>query len=298
MAVRCGRLGVVLSLLVSLAGSVPAAEAPPELLQTLKSLNYQRGEITLGDNLAKLIMPEEYRYLDPADARKVLVDIWGNPPANGDTLGMILPPGASVIDPDCWAAIITWSGDGYIKDDDAAAIDYATLLRNMQASVRQASVQRVKQGYPSIDLIGWALPPRYDRQAHKLYWAKELKFGDNEEHTLNYCVRLLGRRGVLELNAVGDMKHLESVKQATPRLLSMIDFAQGQRYVDFNPSTDQVAAYGLAALIAGGVAAKAGLFKGLLLALLAAKKFVIIAAIALIAVLRKFIGRLFGRSAA
>ena len=34
-------------------------------------------------------------------------------------------------------------------------------------------------------------------------------------------------------------------------------------------STDKIATYGLAALVAGGIAAKAGLFKGLLIALLA-----------------------------
>src|SRR3989449_2653188 len=33
------------------------------------------------------------------------------------------------------------------------------------------------------------------------------------------------------------------------------------RYADFIPGTDKVAEYGIAALIAGGLAAKAGLFK-------------------------------------
>ena len=49
-----------------------------------------------------------------------------------------------------------------------------------------------------------------------------------------------------------------------PKLLSMVSFADGHRYADFNENTDPVAAYGLAALVAGGVAAKAGLFKGLI----------------------------------
>ena len=49
-----------------------------------------------------------------------------------------------------------------------------------------------------------------------------------------------------------------------------------------------MAAYGLAALVAGGIAAKAGLFKVILVALLAAKRFVIIGAIALVAMIKKF----------
>jgi uncharacterized membrane-anchored protein len=75
----------------------------------------------------------------------------------------------------------------------------------------------------------------------------------------------------------------------------MVDFNQGNRYVDFNPSTDKVAEYGLAALIAGGVAAKVGFFKGIWIAALAAKKFIIIGLVALGAFLKKIWGRIFGR---
>ena len=43
----------------------------------------------------------------------------------------------------------------------------------------------------------------------------------------------------------------------------MVDFQEGHRYADFTESTDKVATYGIAALVAGGIAAKVGLFKGL-----------------------------------
>ena len=55
--------------------------------------------------------------------------------------------------------------------------------------------------------------------------------------------------------------------------------------------TDRVAAYGLGALIAGGVAAKAGLFAKLFGFLLMAKKFIIIGVVALGA----FIAKMFGK---
>jgi uncharacterized membrane-anchored protein len=51
---------------------------------------------------------------------------------------------------------------------------------------------------------------------------------------------------------------------------------------------DKVATYGLAALVAGGIAAKLGFFKLLWIALLAAKKFIIIGAVAVSAWVRKF----------
>ncbi|MBK9655205.1 MAG: DUF2167 domain-containing protein [Rhodanobacteraceae bacterium] len=50
-----------------------------------------------------------------------------------------------------------------------------------------------------------------------------------------------------------------------------VEFDQGARYADFNPDSDRTAEYGLAALIAGGVAAKSGLLTKLLAVLFAAK---------------------------
>ena len=137
---------------------------------------------------------------------------------------------------------------------------------------------------------GWAAAPRYDKQNHKFYWAKELKFGDGkEENTLNYNLRILGRRGILVLNAVSGMSQFSRIEQATPEILAMVDFDPGQRYADYTPGTDKLATYGLAALVAGGIAAKAGLFKGLLVALIALKKFVVIGVIALIALVKRIV---------
>lgn len=48
---------------------------------------------------------------------------------------------------------------------------------------------------------------------------------------------------------------------------------------------------GIAALVAGGIAAKLGFFKGLWVALFAAKKFIIIGIIALVVAIKKFFGK-------
>ncbi len=161
----------------------------------------------------------------------------------------------------------------------------------MKESVGEASKERVKQGYSSIELVGWASPPHYDQAAHKLYWAKEIKFGDSPEHTLNYNLRLLGRRGVLVLNAVAAMSDLKKVEAATPAILGMVNFQEGHRYADFAPSSDKVATYGIAALVAGGIAAKAGFFKLLWVGILAFKKLIIIAVVAGVAFIKKLFSR-------
>lgn len=102
---------------------------------------------------------------------------------------------------------------------------------------------------------------------------------------------MLGRRGVLVLNAVAGMSQLSEIERATPQILAMVDFKAGERYADFQPSSDKYAAYGLAGLVAGGVAAKAGLFKVLIAGLLAAKKFVIIGLVAAGSFIAKLLGK-------
>lgn len=252
----------------------------------VEGLKFQQGEIVLRGGVAKIALPSGFRYLDPSGTETVLSKIWGNPRGSG-TLGMITPAKFDPLGDESWAVILTFDEDGYVKDDDAAKIDYTSLLKDMKKDTAAASKARVKDGYAPIELIGWAAAPRYDAATHKMYWAKELKFGDSPEHTLNYNIRMLGRRGVLILNAVAGMNQLKEVEAATPDLLRMVDFQDGHRYADFTASTDKTATYGLAALVAGGIGAKAGLFKGLWLAILAGKKFVIIGVIALVAFVKK-----------
>ena len=64
-------------------------------------------------------------------------------------------------------------------------------------------------------------------------------------------------RGVLVLNGVAAMSQLPEIEQDTPKILAAIDFNPGHRYADFNPKSDKIAGYGLAALVAGTAAAAA-----------------------------------------
>ena len=125
------------------------------------------------------------------------------------------------------------------------------------------------------------------RRRTSWYWAKELAFGDSPEHTLNYNIRVLGRRGVLVLNAVSSMEQFDTIAAETESVLSAVSFNEGHRYTDYLPGTDKAATYGVAGLIAGATAAKAGFFKAAWLGLLAFKKVLLGGAIALAALLKK-----------
>jgi uncharacterized membrane-anchored protein len=265
-----------------------------ELIQLAKNLKYQQGEIDLRGGLATLSLPKEFNYLGPDDTETVLVKLWGNPPLDTKPLGLLIPAGMTPLDTDCWVVTIEYTEDGYVNDSDASKINYDDLLKQMRKGVAESNAEREKLGYRTVELVGWAAPPRYDAATHKLYWAKDLKFTGASHDTLNYNIRMLGRKGVLELNAVALMSALPEIDAQTTNILAMVDFKEGNRYADFDPKTDKVAKYGIAALVAGGAlaaAAKLGLLKVLWVGLLAAKKFVIIGVIAVVAFFKKLFNR-------
>ncbi|QVM92209.1 DUF2167 domain-containing protein [Pseudomonas entomophila] len=284
------------TILPAIAASTPASaptasEQPHQTAeQWLATLKQQHGNITLPGGIASLQLNNEFYYLSPGDTERLLTEGWGNPPGF-KTLGMIIPTAVNPLADNGWGVIISYKNDGHISDDDAAKIDYADLLEQMKADDEEDNKERRKQGYAGLTLLGWAEPPSYDQATHKMYWARELKAEDADQTTLNYSIRVLGREGVLELNAVAAMADLQTIKQETPKILAFTNFTDGNRYADYDAKTDKLAPYGLAALVAGGIAAKAGLFAKIGVALLAFKKFIILGLVAIAG----FFGKLFKR---
>ena len=257
-------LACLLFLWAPLSLSAADPETPVDSLKLMqeqieKSLTYETGKITLGKNLAVLQVPASYRYLSAKQSQYVLSQLWGNPP-DSTTLGMLFPENTGPLDENTHAIEISYSEEGYINDDDAEDLEYDDLLKEMQGDVRDGNPARAQAGYPTVELIGWASPPYYDAKNHKLHWAKELKFQESESNTLNYNIRFLGRQGYLVLNVIGDMSVLPAVKKGIDPVLASVNFTEGNRYHDFNPEIDQVAAYGVGGLIAGKVLAKVGFF--------------------------------------
>jgi uncharacterized membrane-anchored protein len=230
------------------------------------SLNRMRGEIKLLRGKVTINIPADYYFLDKKDGRAVLEDGWGNAP-DSSILGMIFPSKYSPMDEGSWGVIVYWDGDGYVSDEDAQTIDYHDLLAEMKKDTAIESRQNERMGFDSVKLVGWAEQPTYNAKAHTMYWALALVFGDGEDQTLNYDMRVLGRRGVLTLTYVAAMDQLDEVRASREDLLSMTSFSEGNRYADYKPG-DKKAEYGLAVLVAGGAGAmlakKAG-FLGLIM---------------------------------
>lgn len=269
----------------------PPVSRSPEEVAFLDSLHWRQGDVVLGDGLATLTVPATLRFLDSADAARVLEQAWGNPPGSV-VLGMLFDVDRGPLDDGGWGVVVEYEDSGHVSDEDAATIDFSDVLKSMQQSAEDANAQRAKDGYPAVHLLGWAEPPHYDAATRKVYWARELDFAGTATHSLNYDVRVLGRDGVLSLSAVAGIDQLAEVKPAMEKIIGLAEFSAGHRYEEFDPSTDRAAAYGLAGLVAGGIiASKTGLLKGILVALLASKKLVIAGVVGLGAMAKGYFGR-------
>lgn len=232
----------------------------------VESLKYQDGTIIVKDpssskDLASISTGDALRYLNSQDTKTVLETLWGNPP-DAPSLGMIVPKGFTPFGGDghYFAIDITYSEDGYVDDKDAKDINFDSLLEEMKRDAKRYNSERVEQGYSPVELIGWAQAPFYDSESKKLYWAKELKFGDSDIHTLNYNIRILGRKGYLNLNIIAGMDDLEFVNEQLKTILDAVEFKPEFHYSSYDPSIDKLASYGIGALVAGKVLSKAGFF--------------------------------------
>jgi uncharacterized membrane-anchored protein len=269
------------------AGAASEAAAKAQFEARMKALELQMhpksGTISIPEAKAHLNLGDQFYFLPAADAKRVLVEAWGNPPDGlEDVLGLVFPAGKTFTDA-TWGAVVSYDDTGHVSDKDAASQDYNKVLSDMQEAAEADNDARKEQGYAPSHVMGWAQAPTYDSNSKTLIWARNIQFEGAGDNTLNYDVRTLGRTGVLSLNMVDVMPNLPVVQTAAAHLGTTVEFDPGARYADYNASTDKLADYGLAGLVAGGaglaVAKKAGLLG--LLAIFLKKGIAVIAAGAL-----------------
>ena len=231
-----------------------AAAYSTRVFKVMDGALYREGRQELPGGMAHLRLPDGYRYLGPDDARKVVVDLWGNPPgaASDSLLGVIIPDGEHLASPSSWVIVLSYVKEGHVSDSDAGQIDFDGLMSRLQAAGAESNKARKASGFDTMDLAGWAVTPRYDADARALFWAKRFTVTHQPEDTLNYDVRVLGRHGVLSLNAIAGMNRVADIEAASPAIVSMVRFNDGNRYGDFDPTTDREAGLTLTGLLLGG----------------------------------------------
>lgn len=210
------------------------------------------GSVTVKDQ-ATLDIPAGYAFI-PVKEAAALMTLMGN--RTGDSFaGMITAAGDSA----GWFTTVDYLAAGYIHDDDAKEWNAEDMLQGLKQGTDEANAFRAQQGVKPIEVTGWIEKPRYDAATHRLVWSVEIRDKGTtpppDEVTVNYNTYVLGREGYVSMDLVTSAARVEALKPVAQGLLAGVAFKEGKRYADFNPDTDRVAEYGLAALI-GGVAAK------------------------------------------
>jgi uncharacterized membrane-anchored protein len=256
------------------------------------AMKYSTGKVSPDGGKIALEVPQGFKYLNKEQSLYVLTTLWGNPEsAVHHVVGMLLPDTTGPFS-GTYVFVITYTEEGHIKDEDAGTIDYDKVLKEMQADEKEENEKRTKAGYQAIHIVGWAEKPYYDKEKKILHWAKELQFsGEEGGNTLNYEIRILGRKGMISLNAVGKMDELPVVNKDISKVLDVATFTNGNSYNDFDPKIDKVAAWTIGGLVAGKLLAKAGLFAVILKFLAPLWKFIVLFFAGIGAWFKKRLGR-------
>ena len=245
----------------------------------------QRGPVTIKlRDQAQLELPQGFGFIPQKEAA-ALMSAMGND-AGPDMLGLIVPLSEAR-----WFVVANYDPSGYIKDDDARHWDADKLLQNLKDGTEAGNAARAKVGVPPLKVTRWIEPPAYTADSHRLIWSAEAqrKDGVAEDPTVNYNTYVLGREGFISMNLITSASGINDDKAAARVLLSAVNFNDGKRYGDFNSSTDKVAAYGLAALVAGVAAKKIGLLALLAATVVKFAKVIALAAAAGIAVVTRWL---------
>ena len=203
-----------------------------------------------------LSLPAGHAFIPQPQACK-LMHAMGNPGQDPRLLGLVFPQSSAG-----WFMTVRYEDSGHIKDDEARDWNADELLKNYREGTDASNEERQKMGVPAIEVLGWAEKPTYEATAHRLVWAmtsREKSAPASEPQGVNYNTYVLGREGYFTLNLVTGLAELPAHKPAAQSLLAALTFNEGQRYADFDSSTDRMAEYGLAALVVGVAAKKLGL---------------------------------------
>jgi uncharacterized membrane-anchored protein len=124
----------------------------------------------------------------------------------------------------------------------------------MKEGEEASNEERAKRGFEPLELIRFTTPPHYDAATHNLEWALLVRSPSGE--SINYQVKLLGRRGFMSATLLCDPAKVEGALPAFKSLLSGYSWRDGQRYTEWTQG-DPIAEFGITGLVVGGAAAAA-----------------------------------------
>ena len=234
----------------------PSPSPTPDLSWSTvyEEIKWQKGPSVgdLGDT-AQVKVADGYVFAGASDTRRIMEA--NHNPTTGREIGFVAADGEN------WFAVFEFSDVGYVKDEEKDSLDADALLTSIKDATAAGNQERMKRGWPTMTIVGWETPPRYNELSHNLEWA--IRAQSEGEPVVNHNTRLLGRGGVMEVTLVVDPSLLAETMPKFKAMLDGFQYRQGHRYAEFRAG-DKTAAYGLTGLIVGGGTAalvKTGAFK-------------------------------------
>lgn len=237
----------------SFAQNAPAAYQPElsselialrdEIRATDSTFNFSTGNIILEDGLATLNIPTGFIYLNRQESQLVLRKIGSLPLPDSlgkKFLGVLFEKREKALftSPIFW---IYYEKIGFVNDELAGEIDFQKLLKLQQKEYNDISNIRQVDGLSTVELVGWAIDPVYDKKSKTLYWGEEMQIGEYDWNNVNFHIYILGRKGMLTLHSYGRTENLPLIQSQLIDILGSIHFNEGYRYQDFDPDIDLVA---------------------------------------------------------
>lgn len=232
------------------------------------------------DDVAEIMVPKGYIFANGDDTRKVM-KLYENFITNQE-VGYLAPKSHK------WFLIFEFDEVGYVKDDEKNELDADKMLKDLQEASEEGNKRRKLQGLPIHTLKGWFKKPDYNPATNNLEWATI--FTVDGKDTINYNIRYLGRKGVMEVIVVGDPATFQETIGKANDLLTRYSFAKGNKYSEYVQG-DKIAEYGLTALVTGGAfaaAAKSGLLSKIW-------KFLVVGILAVGAFAKKIFAKIIGK---
>lgn len=258
-----------------------------EQLDTLKAdiVDGRIGTIPFSVCHSSLTVPSGFVFLNKEQTSHLIVDYWNNPKDRMDNVvGALVPSNINYFYQISTAYIISYDNSGYVPDDDANDIDYDDLLKTIQEQEKEENKSLPTDQQSTT--IGWARTPKYIYDRHVLVWAKTLSF--QYGNTVNYDMRILGKNGLVSINAVVDPEECEEVVSLESTIISSLKYDNGYTYNDFDASSDKVSEWTVGSLVAGGILAKSGVLAKIGVLLLKCWKLIAIGIVAVGAGIRKY----------
>ncbi|WP_094701473.1 DUF2167 domain-containing protein [Brevibacillus laterosporus] len=199
-------------------------------------------KVDVGDQLATFKVPDQLVYLNKEDTITVQKQF-----ASSREIASVYPTS----DQENWYVVMEYDEVGHIMDDEQNDIDKDAILKSYKEGTEEHNKERKPE--EQIHVVGWDVPPSYDAKTHTLQWSMLAE--DNQKNPIiNYNLQLLTRKGYVSFILVSDPTTLAKDKKIlTEQILPQFQLKEGNRYSDYDASTDKLADYGLTGLVLGGL---------------------------------------------